>query len=112
MELSARQLGPYLVVDISEQRIDAAIAIAFKDAVRDIGAKSSADVILNLEAVKFIDSSGLGAIVAVMKSLGSDRRLHLACLSPAVEKVFRLTRMDSVFTIHPAPEAALNGHEG
>jgi len=40
-------------------------------------------------------------VVAVMKLLGPDRTLELACLTPTVEKVFRLTRMDSVFVIHP-----------
>ncbi len=47
------------------------------------------------------NSSGLGAVVAVRKFLGPDRVLELAGLTPAVEKVFRLTRMDSVFVIHP-----------
>jgi anti-sigma B factor antagonist len=57
--------------------------------------------------VAFLDSSGLGAVVAVKKLMGPDRRLDLACLTPAVDKVFRLTRMDSVFTIHAAlPDAA------
>jgi anti-sigma B factor antagonist len=52
--------------------------------------------------VHFLDSSGLGAVVGVMKLLAPERRLELAGLTPTVAKVFRLTRMDSVFTIHPA----------
>ena len=110
MKLTARPLGPLEVVDVSENRIDAAVAIAFKDAMRDVSDMTDGDVFLNLEAVKFIDSSGLGAIVAAMKHLGPDRRLHLVALSTAVEKVFRLTRMDSVFTIHPSIDAALASH--
>ena len=51
--------------------------------------------------VAFLDSSGLGAVVAAMKALGPDRPLELAGLTPTVQKVFRLTRMDSVFKIHP-----------
>jgi anti-sigma B factor antagonist len=35
-----------------------------------------------------------------MKLLGPDRRLELSGLTPTVEKVFRLTRMDTIFTIH------------
>jgi anti-sigma B factor antagonist len=57
-------------------------------------------VILDLAQVDFLDSSGLGAVVAVMKVLGPTRKLELAGLTPTVEKVFRLTRMDQVFTIH------------
>ena len=43
---------------------------------------------------------GWGAVVAAMKALGPGRKLELAALTPTVEKVFRLTRMDTVFTIH------------
>ncbi len=112
MNLTARQLGPLHVVDVGEKRIDAAVAIAFKDSMRDVSDATTGDVFLNLESVDFIDSSGLGAIVAAMKQLGPDRRLHLAALTPAVEKVFRLTRMDSVFDIHPTIDAALADHGG
>jgi anti-sigma B factor antagonist len=43
--------------------------------------------------------------------LAPARRLELAGLTPTVEKVFRLTRMDSVFTIHPSLDQGL-GHVG
>lgn len=112
MKLTARSLGPFCVVDVAEQRIDAAVAIAFKDAMRDLSDGSSGDVLLNLAQVDFIDSSGLGAIVAAMKHLGPNRRLRLVALGPAVEKVFRLTRMDTVFAIHTDIDAALADHGG
>ncbi|MCM2562794.1 STAS domain-containing protein [Lutimaribacter sp. EGI FJ00015] len=110
MNLTVRRVGPLKVVDVPEKRIDAAAAIAFKDAMRDISDVSCSDLFLNLENVGFVDSSGLGAIVAAMKNLGPERRLHLVALSPAVEKVFRLTRMDSVFTLHDSIDAALADH--
>ena len=59
-------------------------------------------VILDLSPVHFLDSSGLGAVVAVMKLLAPDRKLELSGLTATVEKVFRLTRMASIFPIHPA----------
>jgi anti-sigma B factor antagonist len=47
-----------------------------------------------------------------MKNLGSERRLVLAGLTPTVDKVFRLTRMDSVFGVFPTIEAALEELRG
>ncbi len=88
------------------------MAIRFKDKMREIALQPSDRVVLDLSRVSFVDSSGLGAIVAVMKALAPARRLELAGLTPNVAKVFRLTRMDSVFTIHPAPEAAAVRHGG
>jgi anti-sigma B factor antagonist len=102
MELSAEQRAGMLVVRAEGERIDAAGAIQFKDRMRDLVQTAAPRVVLDLSQVRFLDSSGLGAVVAVMKALGPGRSLELAGLTPSVEKVFRLTRMDSVFTIHPA----------
>ncbi|MGI3210481.1 STAS domain-containing protein [Roseovarius tibetensis] len=100
MELSTTLDGTTTVVHVNAARIDAAAAIAFKDALREAVAQGSDDVVLDLGEVTFVDSSGLGAIVAAMKNLGHGRRLDLAGLTPDVAKVFRLTRMDTVFVIH------------
>ena len=101
MHPTASLQGDLLVVTVCENRIDAACAIQFKERMRDITETPSARVILDLSCVAFLDSSGLGAVVAVMKLLGPERKLELAGLTPTVAKVFRLTRMDTVFTIHP-----------
>jgi anti-sigma B factor antagonist len=70
--------------------------------MREIAQDNSPRVVLDMSRVAFLDSSGLGAVVAVMKALAPDRRLELSGLTVNVQKVFRLTRMDSVFTIHPS----------
>lgn len=109
MRLISRDIGGRTVVTVGEDRIDAAGAIAFKEAMRHATDGGAGPVILDLGGVDFIDSSGLGAIVAVMKHLGRDRRLHLAALLPNVDRVFRLTRMDSVFPIHDSLAHAMDG---
>ncbi|MDH2326635.1 STAS domain-containing protein [Cereibacter sp. SYSU M97828] len=100
MDLSAEVRDGALVIRVHEDRIDAASAIDFKDRMREAIRDPAPVVVLDLSRVAFLDSSGLGAVVAVMKLL-APRKLELAALSPTVAKVFRLTRMDSVFTIHP-----------
>lgn len=106
MDLIAKRLGDLMVVQVLEPRIDAACAIQFKDRMRELTAKAPRRVMLDMSRVTFLDSSGLGAVVAVMKQLGAEKKLELAGLTPVVEKVFRLTRMDTVFDIHPtAPES-------
>lgn len=112
MNLNRQDSGTLRIVTVQEPRIDAAVAIAFKDQMRQMTDDADGNVLLDLAQVDFIDSSGLGAIVAAMKQLGAERRLHLSGMTPTVAKVFRLTRMDSVFTIHPDVDAALVGHAG
>jgi anti-sigma B factor antagonist len=102
MDLQTTLCDDILIVSAMEDRIDAASAIQFKDRMRVLVQHPAPRVVLDLSRVRFLDSSGLGAVVAVMKLLGPARRLELARLTPTVQKVFRLTRMDSVFTIHAA----------
>jgi anti-sigma B factor antagonist len=107
MQLTTQTRPKVLSVLVLEDRIDAASAIQFKELMRDLTGTDHPRVVLDLARVKFLDSSGLGAIVAVRKLLGPDRVMELSSLTPTVEKVFRLTRMDTIFTIHPTHEAAL-----
>lgn len=100
MELVAEQRGEILVVRAMQDRIDAAGAIQFKDRMRELTQADNPRVVLDMSRVAFLDSSGLGAVVAVMKALGPQRKLELSGLTATVQKVFRLTRMDSVFIIH------------
>ena len=100
MQLLAEPRDDILIVRAMDSRIDAAVAIQFKEQMRDLVRVAPPRVMLDLSGVTFLDSSGLGAVVAVMKLLGPDRRLELSGLTPTVEKVFRLTRMDTIFTIH------------
>jgi anti-sigma B factor antagonist len=100
MNLASALDGGTLIITVQSDRIDAAVAIAFKEEMRGLVEAGPARVILDLSQVAFLDSSGLGAVVAVKKLLGAERALELSGLTGSVEKVFRLTRMDSVFTIH------------
>ena len=101
MDIVSDQIGDTLVARVRESRIDAAVAIRFKDRMREVLADPAPRIVLDLGQVEFLDSSGLGAVVAVTKIAGPGRTLELAALTPTVEKVFRLTRMDRVFTILP-----------
>lgn len=107
MDITSSQTAAGLLIKVNEHRIDAAVAIEFKEAVRGAADGLEGTVILDLGNVTFLDSSGLGAVVAVMKLLGPQRPLHLAALTPPVAKVFRLTRMDSIFTIHLHPPCGI-----
>ncbi|OSP55048.1 STAS domain-containing protein [Pseudoruegeria sp. SK021] len=107
MNLTSQTEGQVLLINVDEPRIDASVAIQFKDQMRELSDAHPARIVVDLSRVDFIDSSGLGAIVAAMKQLGNGRTLELASLTPTVGKVFRLTRMDSVFKIHDTPAKAL-----
>lgn len=107
MNLTSTTEGSRRIVTVNEPRIDAAVALSFKEGMR-AQTEGVPEIILNLEQVQFVDSSGLGAIVAAMKAMGTPRAMALAGLTPPVEKVFRLTRMDSVFPMYASLDDALS----
>ncbi len=112
MEMTPSVHKDFLVITVGESRIDAAVAMQFKEKMKDLTSGASGRVIVDLSAVNFVDSSGLGAVVGSMKQMGRGRRMDLVGLSASVEKVFRMTRMDSVFrifgTLGEATQESLN----
>jgi anti-sigma B factor antagonist len=107
MDVSVERHGDVLLARLRESRLDATVAIRFKERMREVAAMPGGRIVLDMADVGFLDSSGLGAIVAVTRFLEQGRSLELARLSSSVERVFRLTRMDSVFAIHRDLPAAL-----
>lgn len=110
MDLFAEMVDGTRVVRVNEERIDASVAIQFKDRMRELATDSGGRLVLDLGRVSFVDSSGLGAIVAVMKFLAPGCRLELAALTPTVGKVFHMTRMDTIFAIHVSAPGQAIGH--
>ena len=106
MEIESQREDRVLLLTVNAERIDAASAVQFKDQFREAVLPHSGRILIDLSNVGFIDSSGLGALVAARKIV-SGRTLELANLSEVVSRVFRLTRMEQVFTIHDDLRAAL-----
>ncbi|WP_312529889.1 STAS domain-containing protein [Paracoccus sp. (in: a-proteobacteria)] len=104
MQLTITSFEDKHIIKIGEARLDAVVATAFKDRIREALTEIGPNIVLDLEQVNFMDSSGLGAVIAVLKSLPEGYQLELCNLSPNVERVFRLTHMDSIFKIVPAQE--------
>lgn len=106
MHLTTQTNTTALCVTVEDDRIDAAVAVQFKDAFRKLLVGHNGRVIVDMKNVAFLDSSGLGSLVAVMKMLPSGKKLEIAGLQEIVHKVLKLTRMDGVFVIHADAQTA------
>ncbi len=113
MDIEQQTLGRALVLSVCENRIDAAVALEFRDAIRARIDAGQHDLVLDLSRVEFVDSSGLGSIVGTLKYLGQRGTLALAGLTQPVQRLFQLTRMERVFQIYPtAADAAEDLQKG
>jgi len=88
------------VLEIMNNRIDSSSAVDFKNQLKSIIDTGNYQLVLDLGHVDFIDSSGIGAIVGVFKYLGQKGTFAIVGMSQTVDRVFRLTRMDKVFSIY------------
>lgn len=103
--------GGVTVVHLRLKRLDANASTRFRAELGKIVDRGSRHIVLDMREVGFMDSSGLGAIVGVMKHLGRGGVLDIASPTRAVEKVFKLTHMDSVFKIFADVESALSNDQ-
>ena len=94
-----------LRVLVSEVRLDAAVSLEFKERVVALIDGGARHLVIDLSRVEIVDSSGLGALVGVLKHMDGKGTVELAGLTRAVKKGFDLTRMSSVFVIRGADPA-------
>lgn len=98
-----------LVLSPQENRLDALAAVDLKEEISGYIESGENNIVLDLSKIDFIDSSGLGALVSLLKRIGRDGDLSVTGLKKATESMFQLTRMDKVFSIFPSVSEAIAG---
>ncbi|GAC1509538.1 MAG: anti-sigma factor antagonist BldG [Candidatus Dormibacteraceae bacterium] len=91
-------------------RLDVAGAPTLKDAISEALKTGEPRVVLDLEGVSFVDSTGLGSVIAALKQIRSSQGdLRLAAPNQQVRVVLELTTLDRVFPYYSTVEEALAG---
>lgn len=103
MLLETEIINDMVLVRVKEDRLTDSRAIDFRAGISEIVAQGAINLLLDLGSVKFLDSTGLGAIVSVSKMLGADGKLAVCGLTGQVRKVFQVTRMDTIFEVFDVP---------
>lgn len=106
MQLLTENHPDYTVARPQASRLDAASATAVRSATADLANQGRFRVVLDLAGVEFVDSSGLGALIHMHKTLEPQGRLVFCNLDPKVAQLFKITRLQRVFTIADTREAA------
>ena len=98
------------MLSLKEERIDAHNSGELKDLfLKVLEEEAGCDLVIDLDQVQFIDSSGLGALLSGLKNAGlCSSGFILAGLQPRVRSIFELTRLHRVFDIYPKLEDALS----
>jgi anti-sigma B factor antagonist len=108
MKIAERKTGASIVLELLENRLGADKAPAFKEAMRRYLDGGATSIVLDLSRVEFIDSSGLGAILSVLKRMPKNCELIICGTTDPVMSMFRLTRLDRIFTMKRDVHEATN----
>src|SRR6186997_984250 len=112
MELTTEKIGDITVVVLPGEQLDAGNAKEFK---RDIVAvlEPCSKVVFDLRELRFVDSSGLGAILSCLRHLnGKGGDLKLCEMTKPVRALFELVRMHKIFDIYPTRSDAVRALQG
>ena len=100
------------VVDV-EGEIDIYTAPRLRELLIDLASKNSYQLVINMDKVGFLDSTGLGVLVGGLKRVRPhDGSLDLVCTQERILKVFRITGLTKVFGIHQTVEQAIAAKKG
>jgi anti-sigma B factor antagonist len=108
MDIHFEETPAALVVTPRIKRLDALVAVEFRSVVIPRVEKART-IVLSCADITFMDSSGLAALISVLKRLPAGGQLRLAAPSASVRSMLSLTRMDKVFSIHDSVAEALRG---
>jgi anti-anti-sigma factor len=107
MEVSSQVLERDIVIVYLKGRLDAASSSNVKAALKNLIETGQLKIIVDLQEVPFIDSSGLAALVSGLRmAREKGGNIVLSRVQAQAQTVFRLTMLDRVFAIHPTPEDA------
>jgi anti-sigma B factor antagonist len=84
---------------VTHPRLDAAAAPVFKRELEDALPAGLSRLMIDLEPVDFIDSTGLGVLVSMLKQMGANGRIAVIGVNPSVARLFKITRLDSLFQL-------------
>ena len=110
LEVQTRQAENGATVVAPTGRLDVAGAPTLKEAISEALKSGSPKVVLDMEGISFVDSTGLGSVIAALKQIRSSQGdLRLAAPNQQVRVVLELTTLDRVFPYYSTVEEALTG---
>lgn len=110
MEIDKRDLDTGVAVLRLDGRLNLVSAPRLKSAIDEVVEGGRTRVVVDLELVSFMDSSGLGALIAgLKKARQASGDLRITGVNQQVATVLQLTNLDRVLGAYPSVQAATDG---
>jgi anti-sigma B factor antagonist len=106
--MQSRQTDSGVTVLAPSGRLDVTGAPTLKEAISEVVKNGQPKLVIDMEGVSFVDSTGLGSVIAALKQVRSSKGdLRLAAPNQQVRVVLELTTLDRVFPYFATVEEAL-----
>jgi anti-sigma B factor antagonist len=107
--LDVSEQNGYSVLAVSGE-VDVATVPRLREQLHGLVAQGSNKIVVDLDSVDFLDSTGLGVLVGALKRVRSnDGELSLVCTQPRIRKVFEVTGLTKVFNLYDSVDEAVAG---
>lgn len=107
LSLDTRQVDGRTIVTVGGE-IDVYTAPKLRDRISELVAAGDYRLVIDMEKVDFLDSTGLGVLVGGLKKVRAhEGSMDLICSQDRLLKIFRITGLAKVFSIHPDEATAL-----
>lgn len=108
MKVHTEEKNNVYIISPREKRLDSRNALEFKNILlKLIHKEKKLRILIDMKAIDFIDSAGLGAIVSALKNIGKNGELKIVHPRLQVKDMFELTRLNLVFNIFDDLDASI-----
>jgi anti-sigma B factor antagonist len=108
LSLETRHEGGHTIIEVGGE-IDVYTAPKLRDKITELVGNGEYHLVIDMEKVDFLDSTGLGVLVGGLKKVRAhDGSMRLICNQERLLKIFRITGLAKVFAIHSSQADALS----
>ncbi len=109
LKMTERKLGDVSVLDLDGRIVLGEESSALRERVKNLLGQDRKRIVLNMGAVSYIDSAGLGALVASFTSAKNQgATLKLVNLGQKFREVLQVTKLLTVFEVYDTEPAAIS----
>ncbi|KQY58124.1 anti-sigma B factor antagonist [Aeromicrobium sp. Root495] len=106
LALATRSAPPFEIIEVGGE-IDVYTAPRLREAVVEAVDRGATRLVIDVEKVDFLDSTGLGVLVGALKRVRADGgSLDIVCTQERILKIFQITGLDKVFGLHASVDEA------
>ena len=104
LDVAVENAGEFSLITLSGE-VDVYSAPLLRETIKDLVDEGKYNIVVNLEKVAFLDSTGLGVLVGGLKRVKHhDGELGIICNQEKILRIFRITGLTKVFPIYQSRE--------